>query len=219
MATIEAERENTSTALIGSRRTQARRAAIIAVAEALIRETGDIGFPMTELAKRAGVSPTTPYNLFGTKSAILYALLHCSADSMFSDVGQTTDGDALAGTIRAAESLANVLTGDPAFYRPLYAYLMGVPDPNWRPAFIARAREYWLRAFAPDEKLLLGLRRDQLGNLLVVQALGCVEMWVHQELKDNELKTELRRAVAAVLLGLVPLEAQAELRPIVMTTG
>jgi len=51
-----------------------RRARIRNAARDLLRETGADGFSMRELADRAGVSPATPYNLFGTRGDILIAV-------------------------------------------------------------------------------------------------------------------------------------------------
>ena len=57
-----------------SRREEAkaeRRHRIVTAARDLIRETGDTGLSMRAIAARANVSLSTPYNLFGSKGAIL----------------------------------------------------------------------------------------------------------------------------------------------------
>ena len=197
---------------------EARRLAILGAAEALIRERGDVNFSMIELATGAGLSLATPYNLFGTKSAILYALLNQSADRIFTNAAPVTEGSLTAQTLASAAALAEVLSGDPVFYRPLYAFLMGVPNAAWRPAFIARSRQYWARPFAATGVVrTMPVSIDIVTDLLVVQALGCVEMWVHCEIDDANLGIELRRACAAILLGLVA-EAEHELLRKVVAT-
>lgn len=181
----------------------ARREAIVNAAERLIRDSGGTDFSMLDLARQAGVSPATPYNLFGTKSGIFYALLNRSADRMFAvTAGAPPASSPEAGTLAAADTLAHILTSDPVFYRPLYGFLMGVPDPEWRPPFIERARAFWLSAFPAGAERPLGLDRTLLAQLLVTQALGCIEMWVHREIEEGALACELKRSVAAVLLGL-----------------
>src|SRR5271156_2538702 len=52
-----------------------RRGRIIRAARELIRETGNAGLSMRVLAAKAGVSLATPYNLFGSKRAIVLAVL------------------------------------------------------------------------------------------------------------------------------------------------
>jgi AcrR family transcriptional regulator len=51
------------------------RERIIRVARVLIDETGDFDLPMRSLAERASVSLRTPYELFGSKSAIIAEIL------------------------------------------------------------------------------------------------------------------------------------------------
>jgi AcrR family transcriptional regulator len=52
-----------------------RRRQIVRDARALMQKTGDTGFSMRALAEQAGVSIATPYNLFGSKQTIMFAVL------------------------------------------------------------------------------------------------------------------------------------------------
>lgn len=193
---------------------QARQDDIVAAAETLIRDRGDTGFSMLDLAKAAGVSPATPYNLFGGKSAILYALLNRSADSIFTAAATHKESNA-DRVLDAADALARVLAGDPAFYKPLYAYLMGVMDASWRPAFMSRAHQYWAGAFMVDPASGTAIAPLIIADLLVTQALGCVELWVHGEIADAALSTELQRSAGAVVLGIVDTWERERLVPII----
>jgi len=56
------------------KQTGERRERILDAARKLMRRTGGTGFTMRALAKEAGVSLATPYNLFRSKSGVLYAL-------------------------------------------------------------------------------------------------------------------------------------------------
>lgn len=69
------------------------RAALIAAAEAVIRERGVDGFSLREAARRAGVSPAAPQHHFGDARGLLTAL---------ATAGFTELGDALA----AADAVA-----------------------------------------------------------------------------------------------------------------
>src|SRR6185295_15437479 len=57
-----------------------RRLRIINAARDLIRETGDTNLSMRTIAKRAKVSLATPYNLFGSKRAVVLAVLEDERD-------------------------------------------------------------------------------------------------------------------------------------------
>ena len=53
----------------------ARKARILETARQLIQEEGDVGFPVRSLAKRAGLSVMTLYNLVGSQQDILLEIL------------------------------------------------------------------------------------------------------------------------------------------------
>lgn len=194
---------------------EARRQEILSAAEALIRETGSTDFTMTTLARKSGFSPATPYNLFGTKAAILYALLNRSADSMFGLVhARDGENDVVLKALRASEALADTLVRDPGFYRPLYAFLLGVFDAVYRPAFIARSLQYWMEALEgidAGKLVLLRLELKDLARLLAIQAIGTIDMWVQDELNGSEVVAQLRQGTCLVLLGIVPPAARAAL--------
>src|ERR1700748_3679065 len=93
-----------------------RRQRIIQAARQLVRETGNAGLSMRALAARAGVSLATPYNLFGSKRAIVLAVLE--------DVREYRERFAAA---RATDPIARLFTAldlaleyymnDPRFYK------------------------------------------------------------------------------------------------------
>lgn len=183
-----------------------RRQVILSAAEELIRETGSTEFTINSLARRAGFSPATPYNLFGSKAAILYALLNRSADRMFVRI-QAPDGsnDFVHKALRASEALADTIGHDPNFYRPLYAFLLGVFDAVYRPVFMARSIEYWMEALegVVVRKLLPpNLATRDLARLMAIQAIGAIDMWVQDELNGHELVAQLRQGTCLLLLGI-----------------
>ena len=85
-----------------------RRARIIQAARDLIRDTGDAGLSMRALAARAGVSLATPYNLFGSKRAIVMAVLQ--------DVREFID------------RVSNLPAAGPRFYRTLWSTVFDTAD-------------------------------------------------------------------------------------------
>jgi AcrR family transcriptional regulator len=58
-----------------------RRGAIVEAARRLMHDSGNTGFSIRSLAEQAGVSLATLYNLFGSKQAILVALLNADFES------------------------------------------------------------------------------------------------------------------------------------------
>ncbi len=164
-----------------------RRRQILDAARALVRSNGSTDFSMRQLAEDAEVSLVTPYNLFGSKSGILYALL----DDSLERLGRADDSESADGASEDVFSLAGIAardyTGDAHFFRPLLQHLLGVPDPEHRPRLMARSLERWTRNVeaASDAGLLApGVDVDILARQLLITFIGTVELWIHGELDD-----------------------------------
>ena len=166
-----------------------RREQILEAARCLLRSTGSTDFSMRQLADEAQVSLVTPYNLFGSKSGVLYALYNSSLERLGTrtdeiDVVDTTGEDILSLAGIAAADYAD----DARFFRPLLRYLLGVPDMEHRPYLIARSLERWTRnveAARRDGMLVPPVDVDILARQLLITLTGTVELWLHEEL-DNE---------------------------------
>ncbi len=100
-----------------------RRQRIVDAARALLEEDGNVNLSMREIAKRAKVSIATPYNLFGSKRAIVLAVLE--------DVREFHERFASAKDLQAIERVFEALAltlsyhvDQPEFYRTLWASLL-----------------------------------------------------------------------------------------------
>ena len=182
-----------------------RRVRILNAAEALIRETGNTDFTVATLAERAVLSGPTPYNLFGSKAAILYALLNRSLDPVVA-VESRARGvkDPVARVLAAANLAADLFVNDPVFYRPLYQFLLGVGDALQRPAFLQRSLEFWQRAVGElmeSGQFPLATQRNGLARMLVMNFVAALELWVHQELDHEQFRAQVLYGAAMLMLG------------------
>jgi AcrR family transcriptional regulator len=100
-----------------------RRLRIIGAARDLIRETGDTNLSMRTIAKRAKVSLATPYNLFGSKRAVVLAVLEDERDfaKRFASLHPVNSLDHI---FQALTMRVGYYTGDPDFYRTLWKALL-----------------------------------------------------------------------------------------------
>ena len=201
--------------MVRSRQKEIRRQSILDAAEELIRETRSTDFPMLLLAERAGTSPATPYNAFGGKASILYALLVKSLDTIFFDFDKVTlrmkpHEVALA----AAKGAADFFIADPDYYRPLYHYLIGVSDQVYRPSYLNRALNYWRSALAPlrrAENLRDDIERDALARLMMILFLGALDLWVQGEITHEEFRAHIVYGAASLLCSVVNAADREEL--------
>lgn len=184
-----------------------RKRRILDAAEALIRKTGSTDFSMALLAERALLSGPTPYNLFGSKGGILYALLNRSVDSLFSDVarGRGQSSDPVERVLHAAQMAGDEFASDPRFYRPLYQFLLGIHDAVHRPAYMDRALVYWKQALhhlADAGQIPAVISHDQLARMMVINTLGALDLWVHSELDDDQLRAQVLHGTAVLLFSV-----------------
>jgi AcrR family transcriptional regulator len=182
-----------------------RRARILDAAEQLIRETGNTDFTVATLAERAALSGPTPYNLFGSKAAILYVLLNRSLDPVVA-VERKASGvaDPVTRVLAAANLAADLFVNDPVFYRPLYQFLLGVGDSEQRPAFLQRSLEFWQRAVGNLMESVpapLAMQSVGLARMLVMNFVAALELWVHQELDHQQFRAQVLYGAAMLLLG------------------
>lgn len=187
-----------------------RRANILRAAEDLIRETGSTDFSMNNLASRAGVSTPTPYNLLGSKAAILYSLLHRFQDRLDVQRGASHDtGSAIGDVLRSADEAADVYTADGEFVRPLMLFLLGVNESDHRSAFMERGFQYWWLSMSPLDARLsnAGISRRLMAREMLVLFTGLFDFWVNHEIEDEDFRASARYGTA---LKLLPIADAAE---------
>jgi AcrR family transcriptional regulator len=182
-----------------------RKGRILDAAARLVRQRHGTDFPMVALAATAEVSPATPYNLFGSKAGVLYALLNRSLDELTSEVLTFSSDDPIDQVLEAGAVAAELFARDPGFFRPLFQFLLGVRDAVDRPRFMDRSLEYWKHALrTADERGLLPeeIDRDELARELLIHFAGVLELWVHEEVDGAGFRAQIAYGTA-LLLGNV----------------
>lgn len=158
-----------------------RRTRIVQAARNLIRETGDTDLSMRMLAQRAEVSLSTPYNLFGSKRAVVLAVLEDERDFV-KRFRRLKTSNSIQRIFAAHELAFSYYTQDPEFYRTLWRALlsttseddMGLATPErlaqtraiWRDMVIAAAKDGYLRDDQPVDLILQAMAHITGGALL-----------------------------------------------------
>jgi AcrR family transcriptional regulator len=177
-----------------------RRHRILDTAERLIRETGGTDFSMRRLVAEAHVSFATPFNLFGSKEGLLYALLARSLDKITIKGLAFQSSDPSLHIIEAAENAVQSFLDDPVFLRPLYQVLLSVSHPVHRPVFMKRTFSYWNTAaltLPNDPECSDPALLDAITHALMAHFIGLLELWVHRDIEDAVFQ---KRAIWGVIL-------------------
>ena len=98
----------------------ARRQRILESARALLQEAGPEGLSMRKLARQAGLSVTTLYNLLGSREEILQALIQDSVQRLEAPAADTSASrDPLLRASRAMEGILRYVVDNRDLLRPL----------------------------------------------------------------------------------------------------
>jgi AcrR family transcriptional regulator len=194
----------------GGRREQAkseRRSRIVRAARDLIRETGDTDLSMRMIAGRAGVSLTTPYNLFGSKRAVVLAVFEDERDFLvrFSRLKAATAIDRI---FDANDLAIGYFLDDPDFYRTLWKALLNTQGAESTglatPERLERNRAGWraLLEAAQGEGLLdPAITSDTLERALSCLSGGAMLAWATDALPTAALGPTTALGYALALRG------------------
>lgn len=181
-----------------------RRARIVQAARELLRETGGAELSMRAIAARAGVSPATPYNLFGSKRAVLVSVLEDIRDfgKLFASAAGLSPFERV---LRAAALAVSYYEKDPDFYRVLWLNLLGSEGAEDRNAiFNAKRDAFWtdlLQAAADAGLLRPGLPVAALRRTLDAVFRGTLLEWAIGALPTASLQGAIALAYGLVLRG------------------
>lgn len=199
-------------------REQAReelRQKIITGARALLSETESAEFSMRALAAKADVAHMTPYNVFGSKQAVLLAVLDADMADFARAVHERHVTDPLAEVYEVVGLCVEFWFSDPVFYKTLYRELLdlkGAPQQGltmplregfWRRLTHALAERGYLQDFVAEEPLAINLRRI---------ALQAISVWIARDLSKREVEAELGYSVSLALLGVTTTAAALRVR-------
>jgi len=192
--------------------TTQRRERILEAARRLIRHKGGTEFSMRALADEAEVSLATPYNLFGSKGGVLYALLNESLENVDRATDRNVSASPIDRVLEVAGIAADVYARDSAFYRPLMQYLIGARDDAHRPRFLEQSVRRWTRtaqAAVRHGLLPSTVQADQLARQLMINFTGALQLWVHEELDESGFRAQSLYGATLLMVA----HASASARP------
>ncbi|WP_036516199.1 TetR/AcrR family transcriptional regulator [Nevskia soli] len=188
------------------------RERVLAAAERLLAR-GEAEFSMRELAGEADLSFATPFNLFGSKLAIMRAL---SAERIATMDAQyralPLRPTASARVLAAVDVAAKVMLALPEVNRAVMGAI-GAPAQD-AGAVLDQSRALWAAAIGDGEGLAPRTRKlalDVLPTQLALGFRGVLSFWTAGELSHAALAASARAMAATLLLGFVDERERATL--------
>jgi len=179
------------------------RQRIVAAARDLLSETASIEFSMRALAAKAKVAHVTPYNIFGSKQAVLLAVLDADMAEFERVLLARQKSDPLTEIFEVVRLCIEFWFSEPAFYKTLYRELLDIKgayqtlamplrEGFWRRLARSMAAQGHLKDFVAERPLAMHLRRITLQTIAV---------WIARDLSQEEVEAELGYSISLALLG------------------
>lgn len=183
-----------------------RQRRVVRAARILLSEERDsgAGFSMLELAQAAGFSPTTPYNLLGSKAEVLRKVFAQEIEGFHRTVAREASGDPVVAILHLAEDLASEFCKRPTFYQALARSLRDLGSDDSRLMLLPLGKTL----FAPlIEKLDgQGALQDWIPRPTLIAQLNhsldaIFSYWIRFEWSPERLLAELQVGLSLALLG------------------
>jgi AcrR family transcriptional regulator len=199
---------------ISPERLEARRRQLVDAAHALIRENGDAGFSMAQLAAKAGVSPATPYNLIGPKAEVLRLVVQDVYEGFTARLARRPPAAPLAHLLGAVDEVVDYYTKDPGFYAGLYRTAQGADRAVIGSLMFSQGRSLWsgfVAAAVEAGELERFVQVELLTDVLLRMMSITSEFWLSSGWSPGRFHAEMAHAARLVLCSLATAEAGTRL--------
>lgn len=183
-----------------------RRRRLVKAASELIEERDDGSFSMPELARRAGLSLATPYNLFGSKAAVLAQVFERLVRGFQRDAGWMSGLAASERIFGVIDRLVQAYQEHGRLFRNLWKALYGLDLAGHRQLNLSLSNRIvapLVASLAADGLLVQEIAPEAIETTLVRLFDANFEMWAAQDWSPEQLRAQLRTGFALVFLGLV----------------
>ncbi len=180
-----------------------RRQRIIKAAHDLIREHGSAGLSMRLLAEKAGVSLATPYNLFGSKNAIIWSVLGDVREYQ-ERFTKSRPADPIERIFAAIDLAIEFYNKDAKFYRAVWAATFDVTSDVRKDIFSRRWNGFWLPLFSDaiaSGAIDKNISAEVLLRQFVLILRSAMFEWVVGDLSPRELGPTVFCGVVLMLKG------------------
>jgi AcrR family transcriptional regulator len=190
-----------------------RRRRIIQAAREMIRETGSTGLSMRALAARAGLSLATPYNLFGSRGAIILAVLEDVREYQ-ARFARFRGADPIEQIFAAVDMAVEYYLADPPFYKTLWREVFAASGEVRTALYNPQRAAFW-QHMVDEASTNRAIRAEVNPKLLLhhldYQFRSVMLDWVAGDLPPEALGPTIRLGYALILAGAANEEAREPL--------
>ncbi|MBV1880796.1 MAG: TetR/AcrR family transcriptional regulator [Pseudomonadales bacterium] len=173
---------------------------ILEVTEKIIRENGNAEMTMRGLAKTANVSPTTAYNIFGSKRQLLIDVL---VQDFLTDVMTlqifSSPSDSLMEMFGHIDKIESAVMPKEKFVKALITGVIQCSDEintQHISALMQGAATGWVTQKITDKLLAKDTDITFLSQQLAASVAGHLFLWVSNSIPSNEIKKRIQYVIA-----------------------
>ena len=185
----------------------------------IIRKEGMERLTMRHLATAAGVSLRTPYNLFGSKTEVLIALLEDASASLNAGLASQNEKLVVERMIGALDDMADFVSADETFYQKIFWAVMASEQTETRfegyERLIAVCQAFVADAVAGKE-LVADIDADDFGKHLAIQLMSIMGMWGSEFFDSAECASHVRQSWCSNLLTVATRKSKPFLTDVAM---
>jgi len=188
---------------------------IIEATELMIREHGATQMTMRALAKKANVSPTTPYNLFGSKRQLLIDVI---VKDFLTDVIElqliTSPSDSLLEVFSHIDKIESAMMAKETFVKELISgIIQSSPELDTQPLLLLMQgiADGWIKQQITDKTLAQQTNATFVSQQIAASVAGSLFLWASNSIASSELKWRLKYVIASDIY----IHATAKHRPII----
>jgi AcrR family transcriptional regulator len=180
-----------------------RRQEIVRAARVLMQKTGKTGFSMRALADEAGVSIATPYNLFGSKQTVMFAVLDADLQQ-YQERLERLRADEIDVFFKAVSLTSTFYAAEPGFYRAVLFAAYNGGGTRFRSIFDGPRHAMWKRLVS--NAIDAGALRSDVDPAAFAINLGyiffsCIIEWVNNVISLEEMEARVHYGFALALHG------------------
>lgn len=190
-----------------------KREQIIDAARKLMRARNASGFSMRTLAEVAGVSIATPYNLFGSKEALVTAVMDADLED-FQQALLAEANEPLETLFRVVTLTAEIFEQEPGFYKAGASALQaetdaelvesfGLPRHNLMSQLVTQAVQ--------SGDLVHVVNPESLAFTLGQMLYGCIQAWASDRLSLQDMVARTQYGFALTLAAVAAPEHRGAL--------
>lgn len=201
----QARRVETAVPSLRERGKDERRTRLIRAARQLIAENEDGHFSMKELASRGGFSLATPYNLLGSKLAILHEVFRAEENGFQKTTFKFHPGVPVESVIKTVETLIAVIIRNANFYRGIARAITRLSTDDFRATILPISATLFrplVDGLIEDGAIIAQISPDTISAHLLRIFNSTFFMWAALDWDEAEFLHEMKSGFAFCFLGL-----------------